>query len=65
MLQRKWELQKQRLHVNLLYMRAVSKAFQGFYLPLDATVLVSWDTSNVIFCFEQGSGEELLFQLTS
>ena len=36
MLQGKWDPQEQRLHINLLEMRAVAKAFQGFSLPPEA-----------------------------
>ena len=48
MLQGKWEPQDQCLHINLLEMRAVTQALQGFSLPADTTVLVSSDNSTII-----------------
>ena len=56
MLQGKWEPQKQRLHINLLEMRAVANALLGFSFPPGATVLVSLDNSTVFYIYREGGG---------
>ena len=50
MIQGKWEPEEQLLHINLLEMRAVTKALQKFSFPQNATVLVSSDNSTVVWC---------------
>ena len=60
MRQRKWEPQEQRLHFNLLEIRAVAKALQWCPLPLDATVLVSSDNSTVVPYINR-EGDDMLF----
>ena len=72
MLQGKWEVQEQCLHINLLEMRAVSKALQEFPIPQNASVLVSLDTVVSYINRERGTGSlslwketESLFQLVA
>ena len=48
MLQGKWEPLEQQFCINLLEMRAVSKAFQGFSFPPYDTVVVSLDNSTMV-----------------
>ena len=43
-----WEPQEQHLHINLLEMRAVTKALLGFSFPQGTTILVSSDNSTII-----------------
>ena len=63
MLQGKWDPQEQRLHINLLEIRAVAKALAGFSFPLGSTVLVSLDNSMVVSCINKEGGHMLLFPL--
>ena len=56
MLQRRWESQEQLLHINILEMREVAKALQGFPFPPGASVLVSSDKSTVVSYINREGG---------
>ena len=72
MLQGKWKPQEQHLHINLLEIRAVAKALEGFSFPQGTTVLVFSDNSTVVSNINREGGThslslwketELVFQL--
>ena len=47
-LQGRWSPQEQDLHINVLEMRAVTRALQGFQLPQGSFILISTDNTTVV-----------------
>ena len=55
-LQGLWSSAEQLLHINILEMRAVLKALQGFQIPQGAAILVSTDNTTVVSYINKEGG---------